>query len=147
VEAPQPPTPPARPQDATPESKEISELPPGFGVTETASDGDTITAAEIAAGISREKTELEQETWWDEHMGGKTHQISGDVTDVEKGTFSGYWVDLDIGRNIRVRCGFNKGGEETVKSLRKGSRLTCKGKVGNTWTSIFGVLFTMESGT
>ena len=64
VVAPQPPIPPARPQNATPESREISELPPG----ETASGGDTITATEIAAGISRDKTELEQETWWDEHM-------------------------------------------------------------------------------
>jgi hypothetical protein len=139
VAAAKPETPPA-PVQVTPEASQNSELLLG-----EAASGDTITAGEIAAGISSDKTELEQETWWDERMGNKTHKISGDVTDVEKGTFSGYWVDLDIGRNMRVRCGFDRGVEDSVKSLRKGSRMTCNGKVSNTWTSIFGVMFDMES--
>ncbi|RJG43723.1 hypothetical protein [Mesorhizobium sp. DCY119] len=107
---------------------------------------DTITAKEIAAGVSESKTELEQESWWEEHMGGKTHEISGKVAEVEKGTFSGYWVGLNIGRNIRVQCGFGDEFKSTVQSLRKGANFTCKGEVSNTWTSIFGVVFTMEGG-
>jgi PAN domain len=143
VEAPQPPIPPAPPQVATPEANKNAALPP----VEAPTHGDTITAAEIAAGVSADKTELEQERWWDEHMGGKTHRISGEVYDVEKGSFSGYWVKLDIGRGMHVLCGFEDEAEAAVKSLRKGDRFTCKGKVAGSWTSLMGIMFSMEGGT
>ena len=108
---------------------------------------DTITAAEIAAGISDNKTELEQESWWDDHMAGKEHEITGVVDDVEKGTFSGYWVRLAIGRNMDLRCGLEDEDEAVVRSLHKGDRFTCRGKAGNTWVSFMGVTFSMEGGT
>ena len=38
-------------------------------------------------------------------------------------------------------CGFGDEGEAIVKSLRKGSHFACKGKVANTWTSVFGVMY------
>ncbi|MFM2278488.1 MAG: hypothetical protein RLZZ444_719, partial [Pseudomonadota bacterium] len=68
---------------------------------------DTITAKEIAAGISQSKTEMAQVAWWDERMSGKLHRITGRVKDVEEGSFSGFWVNMDIGRKIEVRCGLN----------------------------------------
>ena len=133
---------PPQPQVATPEANKNAALPP----VEAPTHGDTITAAEIASGVSADKTELEQERWWDEHMGGKTHKISGEVYDVEKGSFSGYWVKLDIGRGMHVLCGFEDEAEAAVKSLRKGDRFTCKGKVAGSWTSLMGIMFSMEGG-
>jgi hypothetical protein len=65
---------------------------------------------------------------------------------VEKGTFSGYWVNLDIGRNIKLRCGVEGESEAIAKSLKKGAPFTRKGKVGSSWTAVFGVMFTMEGG-
>ncbi|TPO02197.1 hypothetical protein [Mesorhizobium sp. B1-1-5] len=105
---------------------------------------DTITAKEIAAGISSGKTELEQESWWDANMGGRLHEISGKVADVQAGTLSGYWVHLDIGKGIKTMCGFETEQKSVVQSLRKGDRFTCKGKVSSTWTVVFGPSFNVD---
>lgn len=105
---------------------------------------DTITAKEIAAGLSDRKTELAQKAWWDEHLKNRRHEITGKIDDVEEGTFSGYWVNLDIGQGIRVQCGMSNAYKAVVMDLGKGQRFTCKGKVGNTWTAIFGVQFIMN---
>lgn len=64
---------------------------------------DTITAKEIAAGISENKTELEQESWWNDNMADRPHEITGNVADVQKGALSGYWVHLNIGNGSDVR--------------------------------------------
>lgn len=105
---------------------------------------DTITAKTIAAGVSERKTELEQTAWWEEHMAGKLHEVSGKVADVEEGTFSGYWVNMKIGRDITVQCGLGSEFKATAVALRKGSPFTCRGTVSSTWTAIFGVHFIME---
>jgi len=105
---------------------------------------DTISAKEIAAGVSDRKTELEQTAWWDDHMAGKFHEISGKVADVEEGSFSGYWVNLKIGRNITVQCGLADEFKATAVALRKGSPFTCKGTVASSWTALFGVSFIMD---
>ncbi len=105
---------------------------------------DTITATEIAAGISQSKTEMAQEAWWDEHMAGKPHRITGRVKDVEEGSFSGFWVNMGIGRKIDVRCGLNDEDKAIAMNLRKGDRFQCEGIAASTWTAMFGVLFTME---
>ncbi|WP_152544424.1 hypothetical protein [Brucella rhizosphaerae] len=104
-----------------------------------------ITADEIAKGLSRKKTELEQEAWWDEKMAGKTYQLTGKVTEVEKGTFSGYWVNLDIGKNIMVRCGMSSEWEDVVKKIKKGQQFSCTGEVSSTWTSVFGITFRVDA--
>lgn len=106
---------------------------------------DTITAREIEAGVSDEKTELQQESWWEEVMAGKVHRITGTITDVEKGTFSGYWVTLDIGRDIMVRCGLSGKWKSQVERLRKGGKFTCPGYPSSTWTSLFGIGFSMDA--
>lgn len=105
---------------------------------------DTITAKEIAAGISESKTELEQESWWKERMGDKFHEISGKVADVQQGTLSGYWIHLNIGKGIKVMCGFEAEQKAVVQSLRKGTPFTCKGKVSSTWTIVFGPSFNVD---
>ncbi|MBZ9743171.1 MULTISPECIES: hypothetical protein [unclassified Mesorhizobium] len=105
---------------------------------------DTITAKEIAAGISDSKTELEQESWWKENMGDKSHEISGKVVDVQQGTLSGYWVHLNIGKGIKVMCGFEAEQKAVVQSLRKGAPFTCKGRVSSTWTVVFGPSFNID---
>ncbi len=105
-----------------------------------------ITASEIASGISRKKTELEQETWWENNMSGKVYQLTGKVTEVEKGTFSGYWVDLDIGRGILVRCGMSSKWTEQVSKIKKGQTFTCTGEVASTWTSVFKTMFQVDAG-
>lgn len=109
-------------------------------------NADTISGKEIAAGVSDSKTELEQESWWDENMGGKLHEITGTVTDVEKGTFSGYWVTLDAGRNIMVRCGMSGQWDGIVQKIKKGQKYACKGYVSGTWTAIFGIAFSVDAG-
>lgn len=126
----------------------------GKGITKTSLDAAppetatplTITSAEIASGISKNKTELEQEAWWDETMAGKTYKLTGKVTEVEKGTFSGYWVNLNIGRNIMVRCGMSSDWEATVKKIKKGQQFSCIGEVSKTWTSVFGTTFSVDAG-
>ncbi|TPK15157.1 hypothetical protein FJ872_19350 [Mesorhizobium sp. B2-5-9] len=105
---------------------------------------DSITAKEIAAGISDEKTELEQESWWKDNMAEKRHEITGKVTDVEEGSFSGYWIDLDIGRNLRLRCGLPDAYKSTAMLQKKGKPFTCKGVTSTSWTSVFGKVFTMD---
>ena len=107
---------------------------------------DTITAKEIAAGVSDSKTELEQEAWWDDNMAGKLHEITGTVSDVEKGTFSGYWVTLNAGRNIMVRCGMSSKWDGIVQKIKKGQKYTCKGYVSSTWTAVFGTTFSVDAG-
>ncbi|KAB2788120.1 hypothetical protein F9K97_03170 [Brucella anthropi] len=106
----------------------------------------SITASEIAAGISKKKTELEQEKWWESNMSGKTYQLTGKVTEVEKGTFSGYWVDVDIGRSILVRCGMSSKWTDQVSKIKKGQTFTCVGEVANTWTSFFKTMFQVDAG-
>ena len=113
-------------------------------VVATPSVADTITAREIASGISENNTELQQEAWWEEHMARKRHEITGRIDDVSEGTFSGYWVDLKIGRDITVRCGMDDEHKSIVVPLRKGQQFTCKGVVSGTWTALFGVMFSME---
>ena len=118
-------------------------------VEDTSPQGDkplTITAAEIASGISRNKTEIEQEAWWEANMSGKTYQLTGKVAEVEKGTFSGFWVDLDIGRNILARCGMSSKWTDTVSKLKKGQTFTCTGTVARTWTSLFKTMFQVDAG-
>ncbi len=105
---------------------------------------DTISAKEIAGGVSDQKTELAQVAWWDEHMSGKYHEISGKVADVEEGSFSGYWVNMKIGRNITVQCGMGDEFKATAVALQKGSPFTCRGTVSRTWTALFGVNFIMD---
>jgi hypothetical protein len=114
--------------------------------TVNAASADSITAKEIAAGISTSKTELDQEAWWDANMAGKLHDITGKVDNVEKGTFSGYWVTLDIGRGIMVRCGMSSRWNGYVQKIKKGQKYTCKGYVSGTWTSAFGVAFSVDAG-
>ncbi|KAB2779416.1 hypothetical protein [Brucella anthropi] len=109
-------------------------------------DAPTVTAEEIAKGTSQKKTELEQEAWWEENMAGKTLQFVGKVKDVQKGSFSGYWVNIDIGKNIRVRCGMSSDWQEKVTKIKKGQSFTCKGEVSRTWTSIFGTTFQVDAG-
>ncbi|MCX2696404.1 hypothetical protein [Ochrobactrum chromiisoli] len=106
----------------------------------------TITASEISAGISKNKTELEQEKWWESNMSGKTYQLTGKVTEVEKGTFSGYWVDVDIGRSILVRCGMSSKWTDQVSKIKKGQTFTCVGEVANTWTSFLKTMFQVDAG-
>jgi len=106
----------------------------------------TITAKQIAAGLSQSKTELEQEEWWDENMAGKYHTVIGKVTDVQKGSLSGFWVNLDIGRNILVRCGLSDAWKHAAREIRKGNAFTCRGDVSRTWTQIFGIAFSMDAG-
>jgi hypothetical protein len=95
-----------------------------------------------------DKTAVEQESWWEEYMSGKTHEITGEIVEVEwVPPERGYWRDLDVGRNVRVACHYGQEFEATAKSLRKGSRFTCKGLVAKTWTPYYGVLFfTMGGG-
>lgn len=106
---------------------------------------DTITAKEIASGLSDRNTELAQQAWWDEHMKEQRHEITGRVKDVEAGTLSGYWVKLDIGRKVNVRCGLGDEFSEEVVALKKGASYTCKGAVGYTWTALFGLAFDMDA--
>lgn len=105
----------------------------------------TMTGRQIAAGVSSDKTEMEQEQWWKDNIKGRNLSITGKVSDVEEGTFSGYWVTLDIGRNVDLRCGLGDRWKSTAQKLRKGVEFTCKGKGGNTWTSFFGILFQMDA--
>lgn len=105
---------------------------------------DTMSAKAIAAGVSDQKTEMAQEAWWDEHMANKVHEITGRVTDVQEGTFSGYWVQMDIGRGIGVQCGLPSEMKPVAAGLRKGAKFTCNGEVANTWSAVFGVSFIMD---
>jgi hypothetical protein len=107
---------------------------------------DAPTASEIARALSKKRTELEQEAWWDEHMAGKSMSLTGTVDEVEKGTFSGYWVRLDIGHDIRVRCGMSAKWKSVAANLRKGQKFTCQGKVDRTWIALFGIMFQMDAG-
>lgn len=107
---------------------------------------DSITAKQISAGLSDNKTELEQEAWWAENMAGKLHEITGRVSDVEKGTFSGYWVTLDIGRDIMVRCGMSNRWDGIAQKIKKGQKHTCRGYVGKSWTAILGIAFSLDAG-
>lgn len=107
---------------------------------------DTISAKEIAAGVSDSKTELDQEAWWNENMAGKLHELTGKVHDVEKGTFSGYWVTLDLKNGIMVRCGMSSQWDGIVQKIKKGQQYTCKGYVSNTWTAVFGLTFSVDAG-
>lgn len=107
---------------------------------------DQFTAKQIAAELSDSKTTLEQEAWWKENMAGQVRDLTGKVTDVEKGTFSGYWVTLDIGRNIMVRCGMSSKWDGIVQKIRKGQQYTCRGYVSDTWTSMFGIGFSADAG-
>lgn len=109
-------------------------------------NGPTITAKEIAAGVSASKTEIEQEQWWKENMAGKFHTVVGKVSDVKEGTFSGYWVDLDIGRNVLVRCGLSRAWAAAAAKIKKGNSFTCHGTVAKSWTAIFGIAFSMDAG-
>lgn len=104
-----------------------------------------ITAEQINAGLSSTKTELEHERWWNEIMSRKLVAVHGTVVQVERGTFSGYWVNLDIGRNIRVRCGMDDAFESIAQALKKGSAYTCTGIASSTWTTILGITFSIEA--
>lgn len=107
---------------------------------------DTISAAAIANGLSSTKTALMKERWWREHMAGKPHQMTGRIIDVESGALSGYWVSLDVGKDIRVRCGLSTKWDNQVEKLRKGERFTCNGYTANTWTEMFGIVFSIDAG-
>lgn len=105
-----------------------------------------VSAATLSSALSSKKTELEQEAWWEQNMAGKTMEFTGKVRDVEKGTFSGFWVSLDLGHDIRVRCGMSNKWKETVTKLRKGQSFTCKGEVARTWVAMFGIVFQVDAG-
>lgn len=105
-----------------------------------------ITAAEILSGINRNKTELEQQAWWDKNMSGQIYELTGAVTEVEEGMLSGYWVDLDLGRNVLVRCGMSRRWTDVVTKLHKGDKFTCKGKVDRSWTSFYKTMFQVDAG-
>lgn len=79
-------------------------------------------------------------------MAGKYHTVVGKVLDVEQGTFSGFWVDLDIGKNIMMRCGLSDAWKHAARAIRKGAKFTCRGDVAKTWTSIMGIGFSMDAG-
>ncbi|SBW14303.1 putative secreted protein [Brucella sp. 10RB9215] len=106
----------------------------------------SITAAEILSGINRNKTELEQQAWWDKNMSGQIYELTGAVTEVEEGMLSGYWVDLDLGRNVLVRCGMSRQWSDIVTKLHKGDKFTCKGKVDRSWTSFYKTMFQVDAG-
>lgn len=110
------------------------------------SAGPTIYAKQIAAGLSDTKTQLEQEKWWKEHMAGKFRAFTGKVKDVKEGSLSGYWVNIDIGRNILVRCGLSDAWKHAAQAIKKGGTFTCRGDVSDSWTSIFGITFSMDAG-
>jgi hypothetical protein len=113
-------------------------------IAQSAAAEDTVSGRIIATVLSDRYTELEQETWWEENMAGRPHQITGRVEDVTKGTFSGYWVNLNVGSDIIVRCGLGGEHEEIARYLKKGQAFTCRGEPSDTWTAIFGIMFEMD---
>lgn len=109
-----------------------------------AAAADTIGAGEILAGIDKRKTDLARERWWKTNMAGKTHAITGRVKDVREGALSGFWVEMDIGGSVTLRCGLDDAAADTAMDIAKGEIVTCQGEVGPTWTEIFGVTFSID---
>lgn len=107
---------------------------------------DTFSSKQIRAGVSSEKTQIEQQAWWDKEMSGKLMDFTGTIKDVEKGTFSGYWVTLNLGNNVRALCGMSSQWAEIVTKFKKGQKYTCRGYVSETWSDFYGVAFKVNAG-